>query len=356
MISAGLVRKGRSPHLATWPVCAALVVSILRSPPAQATIQSASASPDTQAVVVLPPRCGAEAFSLGAFLDDLRVELAGRGPWCCTLGDPKDWPPPTASIRVELQVDSCVAGANQMRAFVFDPAHGLGLHREISLADVAETARPRALALIVAELIRALGQDAAASVLPKTTMAEVTKPLSPSPHTAEPKAVALAMEADFEVRSYPSRDTTTWGGRLGFTTGWRSLHIDLDAGGGLASKHVDLGEVRTRAATVGLTVGPRFKAGVVLIDLGLRADAGWSWVDGVAGSTGVRAGAGSDWVSSTGLRLSLEAPGNRRARPKIGLEGGTCIRGLSGEANGQAVVGIAGFYWLASVGLAFSRL
>ncbi len=48
--------------------------------------------------------------------------------------------------------------------------------------------------------------------------------------------------------------------------------------------------------------------------------------------------------------------GDRRAHPKLGLEGGTCIHGMSGEAKGQAVVGIAGFYWLASLGLAFSRL
>jgi hypothetical protein len=350
MSSAPRVRKGR--RLATWPVFAAALWFSLGSPPVQATTQLTS-GPDAQAVVVLPPHCDTNAFPLDAFLDVLRVELAGRGLLCCALGDPNAWPPPTASIRVELHMDSCVTAANQVRAFVFDAAHSRGLGHEISLADVAETTRPRALALIVAELIRSLGQDPA--VQAKATPPEATKPLPPRPHVVSPHALASAMDADFEVRSYPSRDTTMWGGRLRFTAGWRSLHADLDAGGGLAHRQVELGQVQARAATVGLTVGPRFKAGVLLIDLGVRGELGWAWVDGVAGSTGVHAGGGSDWISSAGLRLSLEAPNNRLAGVRIGAEGGSAIHRFSGEANGQAVVGISGFYWLASVGITLSR-
>jgi hypothetical protein len=354
MTQSRLARKKWKHPLAAFRLCAVLLAPGLRPTPTLAA-ESAPVPPSSQAVVVLPPWCGADSLSFDAFLDDLRVELAGRRPWCCALGNADDWPPATASIRVELQVDSCAANANHVRAVVSDPAHDRDLGREISLADVAEAARPRALALAVAELIRSLGQGVAVTAPPLATKAEVAKPPSSQASVRQSTMGATSLYADFGVCGFPSRDTALWGGRLGFTAGWRAWHVDLDAGGGFARTHVDLGEVRVGAATASLTVGPRFKTGMVRIDLGLRGELGWAWVDGVAGSTSVRAGAGSDLISSAGLRLSLLAPRDWWAGARIGLEGGSVIHGVSGEANGQAAAGIAGFYWLASVGLALER-
>jgi hypothetical protein len=105
---------------------------------------------------------------------------------------------------------------------------------------------------------------------------------------------------------------------------------------------------------MGITLGPRLTTKVATLDLGLRGELGRAWVRGESALVDVHTGAGSNWVANAGLRLALEAPAKLRARPSIALEVGRVIVALNGEANGQAVAGIAGYYLLANLGLALS--
>jgi hypothetical protein len=312
--------------------------------------------PVAQAVVVLPPRCTVESFSTASFLDSLRVELAGRGPWCCALGDANDWPPAEAAVRVEVDLVPCAAGADRVRVSVFEPANSRSVEREISLADVAQTARPRALALAVAELIHSLGQGVSDETA-RSAMAAAAVPETGPPEVARPTGAASAafsIHVEAEARMFPAHDTTMWGGRVRLATHWRVLHADLDFGGDFGSKQVALGNLILRSAGAGLSLGPRFATRVAIIDLGLRGGLGWAWIRGETALASVRAMAGSNLISSAGLRLSFEAPAKPRLRPSITLEGGGFIRGLNGEVNGQTVTGITGYYLLAALGLAVS--
>ena len=247
-----------------------------------------------------------------------------------------------------------MADADRVRVSVFEPASSRAVEREVSLADVAQTARPRALALAVAELIHSLGQGArsetaavAAAPTPKTGPPEVARP-------SRAPSAALSIHVEAEARMFPAHDTMMWGGRVRFVTHWRVLHADLDFGGDFGSKQVGLGNLLLRSADAGLSLGPRFATRVAIIDLGLRGGLGWAWIRGETALTGVHAGAGSDLILIAGFRLSVEAPAKLRTRPSLTLEGGGVIRGLNGEVNGQAVTGITGYYLLAGLGLAVS--
>jgi hypothetical protein len=288
------------------------------------------------------------------FLDSLRVELAGRRPWCCVLGDAGDWPPTEAAVRVAVDLVPCVADADRVQVSVFEPASSRALDREVSLADVAQTARPRALALAVAELIHSLGQGARSERASPAAAAE-PMPRTGPPEVARPAGSAtLSIRAEAEARTFPAHDTTMWGGRMRFTTHWRGLHADLDVGGAYGRKQVVLGSLLLGSAGAGLSLGPRFATRFAIIDLGLRGGLGWAWIHGETALAGVHARAGSNLISSAGVQLSLEAPASLRIRPCLTLEGGGVVRGLNGDVNGQSVTGITGYYLLAALGLAVS--
>lgn len=327
-----------------------VTVTILLSPPALA---GPPALPDSRAVLVLPPRCKAEAFPLVPFLDSLRVEIASKNLECCALADADTWATAPASVRVKLELVPCGENADHVQVSVFGSAISHGIDRAVFLADVAKTAQPRALGLVVAELIRSLEQGAMAEE--SAARGPEAKSIAPPPaQVGRPASGRYSLHVDAEVRSYPAKEMTMWGGRLRFATQWHTLHADIDMGGGFARRQVELGDVLVRSASMGLTLGPRLAIKAATLDLGLRGELGRAWVRGESALVDVHTGAGSQWVASAGLRLALEAPAKLRARPSIALEGGRVILALNGEANGHAVTGIGGYYLLASLGLALS--
>ncbi|MBN2574820.1 MAG: hypothetical protein JXP73_09665, partial [Deltaproteobacteria bacterium] len=309
-------------------------------------------SPAAGSVAMWPPLCGGEGFWLVSFLDSLRVELAGKRLACCEIVEAGQVPSPNATVHLKIELLPCTPDADRVRVLVSEPARAATAEREIGLADVKETARPRALALAVAELLRSLGQSASAAKAEAPPAAAETG--TGAPPVESRRAAALSVHVDAEVRGFPTRDTLLWGGRAGFAAGWGWLHARLDAGGGFASARVDSGDVLLRTLSAGLGVGPRFAARSAILDLGLRAELGWIWVRGESGMAFVRTGAGSDFCATAALRASVEAPARVRARPRVTLEGGGVLRGVKAQANGVTVAGITGYYLLAAVGVAIS--
>ena len=313
---------------------------------------------EAESVVISTPLCKVEPFSLASFLDSLQVELAGTALRCCTLVQPGDRTPTAASLRVKVELAPCVADADRVQVSVQEPHDSRVVEREVSLADVAQTARPRALALVVAELIRSLEQGApsetpeAIAVPAKRAFASSTPAPTPPSEIARP--VALSIHVAGEARGLPKWHTTMWGGRVGFTVHWRILHADLDLGADYARARAELGDVLVRSASAGFGLGPRLATRIAIIDLGLRAELGWAWIRGETRFADVRTGAGSDLISTVGFRVSFEVPAELKIRPGLTLESGGVVRGVNGEVNGQPVVGITGYYLLAALGIAVS--
>jgi hypothetical protein len=341
------------PRRLLWSCFA--VALLLPEQQAEAEPSTAPTSPELRSVVVSSPRCEADSFPLVAFLDSLRVELAGRGLHCCALAEPGDGVPPVASLRVTIDpIVHCAT--DRVQIAVQGPDGSSLVEREISLTDVAEAARLRALALAVAELIRSIGQakgDEKKEAI--AVSAERTPPpSSPSPPPVVTRAPALSMRLEAEVRDLPMRDTVLWGGRARLTAFRRSFHADLDLGANYSDARVELGDVVLESASIGLGFGPRLVARPAIIDLGLRAELGWAWVHGKPAFPDVQTGTGSGMVSSAGFRVSVEGPTEAKIRPGLALESGAVLRGMKGDVNGQTVTGITGYYLLAAVGMGVS--
>ncbi len=300
--------------------------------------------PGSRAVIVQPPACPAGVFPLAGVLDCLRVELAGRGLACC--GEP-DSSALSAALLVRMEIVPCASAADldRVRVSVREQGSGREIASLVSLADVAETARPRALALAVAELIRSLQNGPepvpAASAPPEP----VSRPPAPSP-----QPIGSWLELMAEGRTMPEASTTIWGGRLLWSVYRRHLHADVDVGGGYGRAPVDLGAVVWHSGSAGLDLGPRLALPRLVLDLGVRAELGWLWARGESSQPNVLNGSGSKLTSSVGLRAALAIPARSRVGLGLSIEGGEVVRGVRARA-GEPATGMAGYYLLAALGL-----
>lgn len=335
-------------------VVATLLVALGLAAPAAASSSSA------QSVVISPPVCKFDAFPLIPFLDSLRVELAASRLGCCTLADSDDQlSADDGSLHVRIEIAPCVADWDRVQVSAQASADAPATEREVTLSDVIPSARPRALALAVAELVRSLEREA--RELPAQTIAAPAKASLSTPSTpstppsagiARPRALAAVVEG--EGRVYPARDTLMWGGRVRFTASRWRFHADLDCGADFARAGSDLGDVLLRSVTAGFALGPRLETSLAIIDVGLRAELGWAWIRGQTTSRDVHTGAGSDLISSLGLRVSLAVPAQVKLRPSLTLESGAVLKGLKGEVNGQPAAGMTGYYFIAGLGVGAS--
>jgi len=332
------------------------VVAALSEKPANAASELESVPAPT--VVVSSPRCEEDAFPLVSFLDSLRVELAGRGLRCCTLAESGAGIPTSASLHVNIEeLGHCGTEPERVRITVQQRSDGFRtLDREISLSDVTQAARPRALALAVAELIRSLGEDAPNDTTKVETSAPQRSHPLPQP-LAQPDAspVAFSFQIEAETRYFPMRDTTLWGGRMRLTARRSSLHADVDMGANYSQMQTELGALLMRSASIGVGFGPRLELALANIDFGPRAEVGLAWVRGTTTLADVATASGSGVVATIGIRAALEVPANMRMKPCLSLETGGVVQGVNGNVSGQAVTGVGGYYFLAALGLAVTR-
>jgi hypothetical protein len=289
------------------------------------------------------------------------VELTGQGHGCCELEEPAH-PSSIEAMRLRIEIDPCAAVPDRVAVTVDEPGRGRQARGPIAMWDVPDEARPRTLALAVAEIIRAVDREDAGGVAapaaappPPPRAPPPPPPLPPPPPRAPAPAPAPSVRAAGELRVYPARDTTLWGGRVALARVDRGWHRDLDLGV-LAGRHRHaLGDIVLRAVSAGLTFGARVTLGPLLADVGLRAELGWAWIEGESSSTSVRTGAGAGLVGGAGLQVALQGPQGRALGARAILEGGAALRGLDAQANGQTAAGIAGPYVLIGVGIATDR-
>jgi len=189
------------------------------------------------------PDCPSAPLSLDAFLSSLKVELAGSDPPCCTLASPSagDRDEVPISLRVTLSIEPCDAGTELVQIRVYDSMRATTADRQVALYDIPTDARPRALALAVAELVHAVSQP--------------QQPLVPS---SPPLDRALILSGALELRTHPNRNMTLWGFRpsLEVIRGHWQAAVDLEAARGDPS--VSLGDVSTSLLSAAVELGPRF--------------------------------------------------------------------------------------------------
>lgn len=297
---------------------------------------------DLPVIRVFPPECATAPLSADDFVDALRVELAGRQPHCCVVG-PSDNPAADA-VKVSLMVEPCDPATQEVSVGVDvgDPARAIT--RLVSLADLPPEARPRALALAVAELIRSAGEPVIVEAAP-----------GPAQHYPPPPPEGLYPVGSVAgtLITHLDRDTVLWGGRLGVALPAGHWQAALEAGVAVSHNDYNAGSVGIVLAGGTLSAGPRFALGPVSIDAGPAIGFGRAWIKGQSDMSTVVPGSGSGFVSTIGVRAGIEGPATSAIRLNAIAEGGTTIRWLDANVGGATAAGIGGPYLMLAVGVRF---
>jgi hypothetical protein len=303
----------------------------------------ATRAADIPLIRVFPPECPSAPVSADDFIDALRVELAGRQPHCCVVGPGGD--PANDAVKVTLSIEPCDPATQQVRVAVDVASPPRTVQRQVSLADLPPEARPRALALAVAELIRSAGESPGPEIPPPP-------PASPEAGPAQDRLLLTGTVAG-EMESHFAHGTTLWGPRLGLSVSSARWQLTLDAGASASRKDVSLGELSILVASSTLFGGPRFALGPVIASVGPAGTVGWARITGRSNMPVVAGTSGSNVVGTVGLRAAAEGPAATIVRALAYIEAGWTVRWLDADVNGQTSAGISGAYLLLAAGIRF---
>jgi len=297
---------------------------------------------DLPVIRVYPPECATAPVGFDEFVDALRVELAGRQPHCCVVGPGGD--AAADAVKVTLVIEPCDPATQQISVGVDVTAPPRTVQREVSLADLPPEARPRALALAVAELIRSASEPAQTVELP-----------TPKPDHPEETPLLLTGGVAGDVRYFFSHPTAMIGARLGLSLAYARLQVTLDVGAAATSSTQTMGDVSGDVsillASASLFVGPRFALGPTVATFGPAVSLGWASIKGRSDDPTVINGEGGRVVSTVGVRVGIEGPVPRVLRIFGYLEGGGAVLGVNADVAGQPTIGASGPYGLLAVGV-----
>ena len=309
------------------------------------------------------PACSSTPFSVEAFLGSLAVELAGHVPACCLLDQ---GPPPPAGdaapgLRVTLSIDPCDETATSVDVRVHEGAHAADSQRRVGLADIPLEARPRALALAVAELVHSA--TASSPAVPPTTTAKAPAPASASltgvrdsGGASPPRVPWIFVSAMIELEDHPGANMILWGVRpsLALARGHWQGAFDVDVMAGDPS--VSLGDVSTRLLAGTLAVGPRLSLGPLIVDVAACGRLGWGWMAGRTSDANAVASSGSALFASAAGRLGIFLPTAARvSHVRALVEADAMVHGLEATVNGTTATGLTGGYLLFGLGFGENR-
>jgi len=332
---------------------------VLLTAAALVALASATAAAEVPPPIrVSVPACRSAPFSVEAFLGSLAVELAGHVPACCLLDQGP--PPPGADaqpgLRVTLSIEPCDETATSVDVRVHDAAHASESERRVGLADIPLEARPRALALAVAELVHSASQPAVPPAAPPTGRV-ATPPTAALPRSREtgaaprPRVPWIFFTGALELETHPGRNMTLWGIRPSVAVARGHWQAALDVDGMADDPSVPLGEVNTRVLAGTLSAGPRLALRHLIVDLAACGRFGWVWMAGQTGQANAVASSGSAPFASAGGRLGIFLPTAAEvSHLRAFVEAGAMIRGLDATVNGATAAGLTGGYLLFGLG------
>jgi hypothetical protein len=305
-------------------------------------------------IVVRPSTCGDLPVGAGAWVDLLRVELAADHVEVRAVGG--DSPPPGAP-QVAIEPSAC-AGSPTNATLTYS-AGELRRSRTVSLVDIEPVARPRVLAMAMAELVRSGMVAAAAS--PSVGRAELdvhVQLVAPPPPRIDTRdaAPSLGWFGAAETRAFVQAAGGVFGARAG-------AHVPLgswiewvaDAGVLFGSAHDALGDIDGTVATAGTALLGVGGTSGLLLGVGPRAEAGLGWFRGHAT---VRGATSSSATAPLAL-IALSAEASFRVSPPLwgwlGLDVGTSLYGFNGLADNRQVSDFSGPMVSVRIGVLWTR-
>lgn len=252
---------------------------------------------------------------------------------------------------------------------VADPVTGKTVGRTIDLAAEDPAARPRLLALSIAELIAASwieltanpsrppvrSPDVTASAQTRQAVLAVTKT---APASGRPFQPMLRLEFTGAGRTFQSGALNTFGGGVALTRVHREW---LTFGGGVVAEHgrkqTPLGTVTALLASAVVQTSLRRNFGRVAIESGLGARVGITQFSGTPEGASVMADRGVLRAAWGGPLLCGQVHVRiwKALSLSVGAEAGYVMRPVVALADRRSALAIDGFWLAGTMGLAFQR-
>lgn len=342
----------------------ALTLCLAALASSQSARAQSPAPPLPARVRIVPPACTEGPFDTSAWIDLVRSELETDGVESVVLDADPEARAAAAVVRLEAPV--CRADADEALLSIDDELTHKSVQRRVSLAELSPSARPRALALALAELLRATWAELALPDAPDAESAPTPirramllrlRPLVLAAHsTAAPTSffahdLGLALDA----RTFPGHNAALLGARALY--GWSPwarvpLRLRLDAGGLGGTSFDRYGRISLSLVSVGF--GAMLTGGGERLDfaLGPRLEAGWAWVEGVSTRPGIDGATGNASIllatANATFRVALAA----RWWALLDLSLGYTVLPLSfGALGDEQVGGLEGVVLSLGVGL-----
>jgi hypothetical protein len=317
------------------------------------------------------PACD-DAFDKAELTRILRIELAADGVRDVEVGDTAGAPGPSASPSAESSLATirvaatpCSTAAREVVIAIDDVATGKAVRRGVATADVAAASRPRALALAIAELLRASWVELAMPDAPapsaevpdavlravklRPARAEAAPTPAPAPETPMRTLVRIA----FDARAFPSYQSVVVGPSIGASVplGDLPLRARADAVAGFGKAYDALGTINLAlgAGDLGLMLAGGTDA--VRVELGplLAMGSGWATGHPSGGGTG---SSGNALIVTAQLAATFAVRISSGWWSSVGLEGGATLESLDAHAANRPASGFGGPLLGVSLGLA----
>ncbi|APR88354.1 hypothetical protein A7982_13703 [Minicystis rosea] len=325
-------------------------------------------------IVFRKSACALRAFDEASFSRLLAIEVGAK-----VESIEADAPAPPADDRpILIRLEGDCGGRAALVLVIERPRAGGTIRESVALDDLQPAARPRALALKTAEVLR-VGEAAAppgaaspASV-PDSAKVEATATL-PAPAGPSAPAKGTAPTARTEVppsfllsggvsgRYFFGSRAFLFGGAVG--AAWvfgarRLVRLRADVGGWYGSGKDPFGSAGLSLMTGALGLGLGGGVGIADLEAGPRLEIGWAHVWGRPGGPAIQAGSGDAPITIVSLAATAHLRLGARVWPTLDLALGHVITGILGEANtlvagaARSVTGIGGVSAAARLGIAF---
>jgi hypothetical protein len=324
--------------------------------PAGAAGGDAAGAPLSPARVelVLPP-CDPAPFDAKAFVLLLRIELQEGGITRLDVVAPGATLEGEDSVaKVTMTAAPCTEAATRIDLAVDDAATKKTMLRTIAVGDVARDARARALALAVAELLRASWSELAlpnapspAVRVPEAVWGFATlHPATADPQTAErPATSSSALSAELAARFFPTYASALLGPRVAFSVAPSAavpLRLRLDGNLLLGTSYDPLGALHLGLATAGaaVLVGRAWRG--FDVEVGPHVEVGWGWASGQAAAASTQTSSGGAVIVDASIALDLRFALGAAFWATVDLDAGTVFNSLGVQADSRLAGGMGG--------------
>jgi hypothetical protein len=331
------------------------------------------------AVRLVLPACNGAAFDQDSFARTVEIELRADGVERVDLALEEAPPPPVplaaqqgappvagdVLATITIRAVPCSPEARDVEISIDDAATSKMVRRRLSLEDVSRPARPRALALALAELLRASWTELRipeaakpAVVIPASVRLALFAPPPPAPPSPAPAPKeapsVVGLRAALATRLFPAYGSALLGADVGASLGSAEripLRLRVDAALLFGTSYDPLGTISSQLFAGGVAAVFAHRSGPLEVEIGPRLEAGYGRLAGSATVAGVRATSGGGAVVDLSGTLDLRMALGRSFWASLAVDVGGVLQSVGATTSSGREAGFGGPMAGASIGV-----